>query len=146
MERHNLFQRIRLESIISFYKDGLFREPIWLLSKLSQDAIPVKYLGTEEVGDDTASVLLLSQPSGKKLKVYISEKTHYIIQFVYGFEMEGKHKEITTSLDDYREVDGIMISHVRTTKNGEYRQIVITDISLNAEIDDALFNPVTSDD
>ncbi len=134
----------KAESIISFYKDGLFREPIWLLSKLSQDAIPVKYLGTEEVGDDTAYVLLLPQPSGKKLKVYISEKTHYIIQLVYGFEMEGEDKKITATLDDYREVDGIMVSHLRTTKNGEYRQILITDISLNAEIDDALFNPDTT--
>lgn len=134
----------KAESIISFYKDGLFREPIWLLSKLSQDAIPVKYLGTEEVGDDTAYVLLLPQPSGKKLNVYISEKTHYIIQLVYGFEMEGEDKKITATLDDYREVDGIMVSHLRTTKNGEYRQILITDISLNAEIDDALFNPDTS--
>ena len=136
----------KLESIVSFYKDGLFREPIWLLSKLSQDEIPVKYLGTEEVGDETASVLLLPQPSGKKLKVFISEKTHYIIQFVYGFQIEGKDKKITATLDDYREVDGIMISHLRTTKNGEYRQILITDISLNAEIDDALFNPDTSDE
>ena len=136
----------RTASIISFYKDGLFREPIWLLSKLSQDQIPVKFLGTEEVGDDTASVLLLPQPSGKKLKVYISEKTHYIIQFVYGFEIEGKDKKITTTLEDYREVDGIMISHLRTTKSGEYRQILITDISLNAEMDDALFNPDTFDE
>ena len=136
----------KADSIISFYKDGLFREPIWLLAKLSQDEIPVKLLGTEEVGDDTASVLLLPQPSGKKLKVYISKKTHYIIQFVYGFEIEGKDKKITTTLEDYREVDGIMISHLRTTKNGEYRQILVTDISLNAEIDDALFNPDTSDE
>ena len=136
----------KADSIISFYKDGLFREPIWLLIKLSQDKIPVKLLGTEEVGDDTASVLLLPQPSGKKLKVYISEKTHYIIQFVYGFEIEGKDKKITSTLEDYREVDGIMISHLRTTKNGEYRQILITDISLNAELDDALFSPDTSDE
>lgn len=136
----------KAESIISFYKDGLFREPIWLLIKLSQNEIPVKFLGTEEVGDDTASVLLLPQPSGKKLKVYISEKTHYIIQFVYGFEIEGENKQITATLDDYRDVDGLMISHLRTTKNGEYRQILITDISFNAEIDETLFSPNTSDE
>ncbi len=136
----------RAASIISFYKDGLFREPIWLLTKLSQNEIPVKFLGTEEVGDDIASVLLLPQPSGKKLKVYISEKTHYIIQFVYGFEMEGENKQITATLDDYRDVDGLMISHLRTTKNGEYRQILITDISFNAEIDETLFSPDTSDE
>lgn len=136
----------KAESIISFYKDGLFREPIWLLTKLSQNEIPVKFLGTEEVGDDTASVLLLPQPSGKKLKVYISEKTHYIIQFVYGFEIEGENKQITATLADYRDVDGLMISHLRTTKNGEYRQILITDISFNAEIDETLFSPNTSDE
>ena len=136
----------KAESIISFYKDGLFREPIWLLTKLSQNEIPVKFLGTEEVGDDTASVLLLPQPSGKKLKVYISEKTHYIIQFVYGFEIEGENKQITATLADYRDVDGLMISHLRTTKNGEYRQILITDISFNAEIDETLFSPEISDE
>ena len=136
----------KLESIISLYKDGLFREPIWLLTELSQNDIPVKFMGTEEVGDDTVSVLLLPQPSGKKLKVYISEKTHHIIQFVYGFGMEGEEKHITATLDDYREVDGIMISHLRTTKSVEYRQILITDIAFNAEIDDALFNPDETDE
>ena len=136
----------KIESIISLYKDGLFREPIWLLTTLSQNEIPVKFLGTEEVGDDTASVLLLAQPSGKKLKVYISEKTHFIIQFEYGFEMEGEDKQITATLDDYRDVEGLMISHLRTTKNGEYRQILITDIYINAEIEETLFTPDTTID
>ena len=67
------------KSYVNFFKDSLFREPMWLLTTLSKDDIPVQYIGTEEVKDVPTSVLLVTQPSGKKLKVFISEETHYIV-------------------------------------------------------------------
>ena len=129
------------KSYVNFFKDSLFREPMWLLATLSKDDIPVQYIGTEDVKGEPTSVLLVTQPSGKKLKVFISEETHYVIQFSYDVEIGGKEENVVAFLDDYRDVDGIKIPHYRTTKNGEYRRVFITDITLNTEIDEALFRP-----
>ena len=129
------------ESYISFFKDSLFREPMWLLASLSKNDVPVQYIGTEKVKGEPTSVLLVTQPSGKKLKIFISKETHYVIQFSYDIEIGGEVENVVAFLDDYRDVDGIKIPHYRTTKNGEYRRVFITDITLNTEIDEALFRP-----
>lgn len=128
-------------SYLIFFKDSLFREPIWLLPALAKGDIPVQYAGTEEVKGIPTSVLLVTQPSGKKLKVFISETTHYIVQFSYEVGIGDGVENVVAFFEDYRDVDGVKIAHHRATKNGEYRQILITDIELNAEIDETLFRP-----
>ena len=126
-------------SYLIFFKDSLFREPIWLLPALAKGKIPVQYAGTEEVKGIPTSVLLVTQPSGKKLKVFISKETHYVVQFSYEVGIGGGVENVVAFFEDYRDIDGVKIAHHRATKNGEYRQILITDIELNAEVDDALF-------
>ena len=129
------------ESYINFFKDSLFREPMWLLATLSKNDVPVQYIGTEKVKGEPTSVLLVTQPSGKELKIFISKETHYVIQFSYDVEIGGEVGNVVAFLDDYRDVDGIKIPHYRTTKNGEFRRVFITDVTLNTEIDEALFRP-----
>ena len=130
-----------IASYLIFFKDSLFREPIWLLPALAKGDIPVQYAGTEEVKGIPTSVLLVTQPSGKKLKVFISKETHYVVQFSYEVGIGGGVENVVAFFEDYRDVDGVKVAHHRATKNGEYRQILITDIELNAEIDEALFRP-----
>lgn len=130
------------KSYVEFFKDSLFREPIWLLPTLLKEDAPIQYLGTEAVKGIPASILLVTQPSGKKLKVFISKETHYVVQFSYEIKIGGGGVEnVDAFFDDYQDVDGIKIPYHRATKNGEYRQVLITDITLNAEIDEALFRP-----
>ncbi len=130
------------KSYVDFFKDSLFREPIWLLPTLLKEDAPIQYLGTEAVKGIPASILLVTQPSGKKLKVFISKETHYVVQFSYEIKIGGGGVEnVDAFFDDYQDVDGIKIPYHRATKNGEYRQVLITDITLNAEIDEALFRP-----
>ena len=135
-----------VKSFVDFLKDSLFREPIWLLTNLSQNDIPVQYLGTEKIKDVSTSVLLVTQPSGRDLKIFISDETHYVVQFNYSFEIgrETENKEIL--FENYRDVDGIKIAHKRTTKRTVQEQILITDIKLNTEIDEALFSPKESNE
>ncbi len=128
-------------SYLIFFKDSLFREPIWLLPALAKGDIPVQYIGAEEVKGISTSILRVTQPSGKKLKVFISKETHYIVQFSYEVGIGGGAENVTAFFEDYRDVDGIKVAHHRATKNGEYRQILVTDIELNAEVDEALFRP-----
>ncbi|RKU05864.1 hypothetical protein C6503_26860 [Candidatus Poribacteria bacterium] len=128
-------------SFLIFFRDSLFREPIWLLPMLSKGDIPVQYAGTEEVKGIPTEVLLVTQPSGKKLKVFISKETHYIVQFSYEIGIGGGVENVVAFFEDFRDVDGVKVAHHRATKNGEYRQILITDIELNAEVDETLFRP-----
>lgn len=128
-------------SYLIFFRDSLFREPIWLLPALAKGDIPVQYAGTEEVKGIPTSVLLVTQPSGKHLKVFISKETHYVVQFSYEVGIGGGVENVVAFFEDYRDIDGVKVAHHRATKNGEYRQILITDIELNAEIDEALFRP-----
>ena len=130
-----------IASYLIFFRDSLFREPIWLLPALAKDGIPVQYAGTEQVKGIPTSVLLVTQPSGKKLKVFISKETHYVVQFSYEVGIGGGVENVVAFFEDYRDVDGVKVAHHRATKNGEYRQILITDIELNVEIDEALFRP-----
>lgn len=121
--------------LIEFYKDNAFHEPIWLLVTLAQNEIPIQYVGTEKVKDGFASVLRVWQPSGIPLKIFISEKTGYIVQFV----REEAHENRVTSLEQYKDVEGIKISHHWIqTYHGNY-ETVLTNISFNAEIDPKLF-------
>ena len=136
----------KVMSTILFFRDSLFREPIWLLTNLAQNTIPAEYAGTAEIKDDTASILLITQPSGRKLKAFFSEKTHLLVKYIHYYEIAEDNETVEVSLDEYRDVDGIKIAHHRTTKNGEVRQVLITDIKLNADIDEALFRPNESDE
>lgn len=134
------------KSFADFLKDSLFREPIWLLTNLSKNDIPVQYLGTEDVKGVPAFTLLVTQPSGKELKIFISKETHYVVQFNYSFELLRETKNMETVFENYRDVDGIKIAHHRTIKNGEHRETLITDVKLNTEINEALFSPKESNE
>ena len=131
----------RLCLLFFSFKDSLFREPIWLLTNLAQNTIPAEYVGTADIKGETASILLITQPSGRKLKAFFSEKTSLLVKYIHYYEIAEDNETVEVSLDEYRDVDGIKIAHHRTTKNGEVRQVLITDIKLNAEIDEALFSP-----
>ena len=128
-------------SYVNFFKDSLFREPIWLLTTLSKNDVPVQYVGTEEVMGVPTSVLLVTQPSGKKLKIFISKENHHVVQFSYDVEIGRGVENVVAFLDDYRDVNGIKIPYYRTTKNGEYRRVLIANVMLSTEIDEALFHP-----
>ena len=125
---------------IDLYKDTAFREPIWILPNLSDNKIPVQYVGTENVKGVLASILRVRQPTGKSLKIFISEKTHLIVQF----EVAGGRVNTFIELEQYKDVDGIKIAHYSISKDSKdesHHETSFTNITLNAEIDPELFNP-----
>ena len=123
------------------YKNSDFRELIWPLTDLLQDDIAVEYVGTEEVKGAPASVLLVKEPSGKASRFFISEETHLVVKVHYTTEFGKEMQDVERYLGDYRDVGGIKIAHHSATKTFEYRETLITGITLNAEIDEALFRP-----
>ena len=122
-------------------KDGIFREPIWLLVSLAQDGSSIQYAGTEEVMGKPTAIVLVPQPSGEILSVFISEETHYIVKMAFRETEQGVVLNKETLLDDYRDVDGVqMPHHIQQSVDGElYTETRISSVTLNAELDESLF-------
>lgn len=134
------FKQVRTKDVkseIESYNDLLFREPIWLLPFLVQNESLIQYVGTENVKGTLATVLRVRQPSGQPLRIFISEKTHYIVQLL----IEDGSQNTVWFFEQYKDVDGIKTAHHWIEKNGVHNEIALTKIVLNAEIDPELFNP-----
>ncbi|MCY4553233.1 MAG: insulinase family protein [Candidatus Poribacteria bacterium] len=123
------------------FKDSVFRETVWLLTNLSQNDIPIQYAGTEDVQGKPASILVVPQPSGEMLKLFISDETHYVVKYAYRETSQGAIANRETLMDDYRDVDGVKIAH-RTVQNVDgqlFSESRVKSITLNAELDASLF-------
>ena len=126
---------------VNTYRDGVFRETIWLLTNLTLNDIPMQYAGTEEVLGTPAAVLLVTQPSGELLRLFISEETHYVVKMGFREMSQGVTANRETLFDDYRDVDGIQITHhVVQNVDGElFTESWISQVTLNAALDASLF-------
>jgi hypothetical protein len=127
--------------VVGFYRDRIYRQTAWLLTNLSQGTIPIQYAGTEKVKGASSHILLVPQPSGQLLKVFVSKETHYIVKFIHSETQQGVTVKGETFIDDYRDVAGIKIPHhlVQNTDGELYIDMRITGVTLNAELDDTLF-------
>ncbi len=123
------------------FKDAVFREPLWLLTNLSQNDIPIQYAGTEDVQGKPASILLIPQPSGEMMKLFVSEDTHYIVKIAYPDSSQGITVNRETLLSDYRDVDGVKVAYhaVQNIEGQLFSESRVTRITLNAELEESLF-------
>ncbi len=121
-------------------KDGIFREPVWLLVNLMQDS-SVQYTGTEEVMGKPTAIVLVKQPSGEMLKVFISEETHYIVKMEFRETEQGVTLNKESLMDDYRDVDGVKIPYhlVQNVEGEQFTETHISSVTMNAELDESLF-------
>ena len=126
---------------VNAFKNIISREPIWLLTRLLKNDIQVQYAGSEDVQDKPAHILLVPEPSGEVLRLFISEETHYIVKLASREAVQGIVANQETFLGDYREVDGVKIAHhVLQNVDGQLAsEISVTDVILNAELDESLF-------
>ena len=126
---------------INTIKDTIFRQIIWLLTNLTQNDISIQYAGTEDVLGKPANVLLVKQPSGEMLKLFISEETSYIVKMGYRETEQGVIRNLETFFDDYRDVDGIKIAyHILQNVEGKlFAESRVNRVKLNEEIDESFF-------
>ena len=125
------------------FKDTVFREPLWMLTNLSQNEIPIQYGGTGEVDGKPADIRLVPQPTTRILKLFVSQETHYIVKLIHcETTEEGVTADRETFMDDYRDVDGIKVAHhiVQKIEDQVLSDSRVTRVILNAEeIDASLF-------
>ena len=123
------------------FKDTVFRETLWLLTNLSQNEISVQYAGTEEVQGKPAHILLVPQPSGEMLKLFVGEDMHHIVKIAYRETVQGATVNWESFMDDYRDVDGVQVAHhvVQNVEGQLYSESRVKSVTLNAELDESLF-------
>jgi len=121
--------------------DAIFKDTVPLLLHLTQDENQAQFSGTEEVEGKPASVLLVKQPSGEMVKVFISKETHYVVKLVFRETEQGATLDKETFFSDFREVEGIKFPfHVVQNVNGQlYTDNRIKNVKLNTELDESLF-------
>ena len=122
------------------FKDTVFREPLWLLTNLSENEIPIQYGGTGEVDGKPADILLVPQPTTRILKLFVSQETHYIVKLIHRETTEeGVTADRETFMDDYRDVEGIKVAHhiVQKIEDQVLSDSRVTRVILNAEEIDA---------
>ena len=125
------------------FKDTVFREPLWMLTNLSQNEIPIQYGGTAEVDGKPTDILLVPQPTTRILQLFVSQETHYIVKFIHRETTpEGVTADRETFMDDYHDVEGIKVAHhiVQKIEGQVLSDSRVTRVILNAEeIDDSVF-------
>ena len=125
------------------FKDTVFREPLWMLTNLSENEIPIQYGGTGEVDGKPADILLVPQPTTRILQLFVSQETHHIVKFIHRETTpEGVTADRETFMDDYRDVEGIKVAHriVQKIEDQVLSDSRVTEVILNAkEIDESVF-------
>ena len=122
-------------------KDAIFRDTIPLLVHLVETDTAVQYEGTEDVDGESTSVLIVKQPSGEMLRIYVSNDSHLVLKYAYRETTQGMTFEKEKYFSDYREVNGVKVPfHVVENANGNpFAVNRYTDLKINTEVDESLF-------
>lgn len=121
-------------------KNGSFPNP--MLTYKEQGAT-VKLSGKEKVGDRDAYVLLLEPTAGSAVRQYVDADTYLPLRVVIKVDVPqlGEAVEQTTTLQDYRDVDGVKLPfRIVATSSVQNYTIVFTRIEHNVEVDQTLFS------
>lgn len=129
------------DALVEEFKKDAFRDTIQLLTHYSSDEVSVQYLCTEDVKGKTADVISVSNTSGYSLKVFVDQKTKYIVKKSYQTMTEQGPASTEEFIEDYRDVSGVKIGfHTVIHRNGkQYGESTFDELAINAEIDESLF-------
>ncbi len=120
-------------------RNSVFPSPLLIYKDLG---MTVTLGAKEKVGDRDAYVLTIDPPSGSAVRQYLDAETYLPIQVVItSFVPQlGQNLEQTTTLGDYRTVDGVKLPfEISTFTSVQTTTIVLSKIEHNLKIDDAMF-------
>ena len=120
-------------------RNGSFPHPLLNYKELGAT---VQLVGKEKVGDRDAHVIVFEPPSGPPTRFSIDAETYLLLEVVIKFDVPqlGRDVEQTTTLHDYRDVDGVKLPHqVRSTSAVQNFTITFTTVEHNVRVDPALF-------
>jgi zinc protease len=126
------------ESQLKEVKSELFRSHFHLFLA---DDLKAQFMGEESLEDKKVDVILISDPAGNQLKVYVDQVTRLPVKESYeGTTMMGPGT-VEEIFSDYREVSGMKIPFSITSfANGQkVADTKILEINFNTQIDPELF-------
>jgi hypothetical protein len=99
-----------------------------------------KVLGVEKVGKHTAYVVQFTPQKDEVSKVYFDVDSGYLVHSEVSGTTDSGPFTMKLDFDDYREVDGLKFPYrMKLTETGAVMNIRITQVSVNAPMEDALF-------
>ncbi|WNG40518.1 outer membrane lipoprotein-sorting protein [Archangium violaceum] len=105
--------------------------------------VALKLDGVEEVNGAPAFKLVLTRGANTEVR-FIDQKSFLEVRRTYAGTHEGKAYNKALTFSDYRDVDGIMLSHrTQWEADGKRGEKVIQSARYDAPIDAATFKPVT---
>ena len=120
---------------------GLFRDMILIFQKSGEDVLTVQAIEGLDVNGTMTEGILVQDPAGNSIKLYLDPGTHMIIKREYqGTTMMGV-ASMEEFLSNYKDVNGIMVPfHLDVKANGEpYIGVDLQEVQFNTEVDPALF-------
>jgi len=110
-------------------------------AQLEKTGATLKFVGTENIDGKNAYVVEMSETDGKKSNLFFDAATFLKIKEVSSFEAEGKTVTMTNDYTDYKEVDGILFPHTRTTSGAMPAplKMTVTEIKVNSGVEDSFF-------
>lgn len=119
-------------------KGDLFRS---FTNLFQAENLKVQDLGTEESEGKKLDLLLISDPSGNQLKMYVDQTSYLPYKVSYrGQGMMGP-SNFEEVLSDFREVSGVKLpfDQVINVEGKKYAETKVLEINLNAPVDPGLF-------
>jgi len=102
----------------------------------------VKFLGEEDINDETHNKVRLTKKSGEEMVYYFNADSYLPTQMkMLLTEGQAKGSILVSTFGDYKEVDGVKLPHLsETTIDGNMlSKFVIEEITINLEIADSEF-------
>ena len=103
----------------------------------------LELLGREKVGERDAFVLKLTPKSGPPTRLFIDAETYVLMKTVLTVNVQqlGTDVEQTTSVSDYRDVDGIKVPYqIRSINQFQTISVTTTKVEQNVAIDEKMFS------
>ena len=119
-------------------KGDLFRS---FTNLFQAENLKVQDLGTEEFEGKKLNVLLISDPSGNELKMYVDPASYLPFKISYrGQGMMGP-SDFEEVLSDFRDVSGVKLpfDQVINVEGKKYAETKVLEMNLNAKVDPNLF-------
>ena len=126
------------ESQLKEVRSELFRSHFHLFLA---DDLKARFMGEESLEDKKVDVILISDPAGNQLKMYVDQVTHLPLKESYqGTTMMGPGT-VEEIFSDYREVSGVKTPFsITSLANGQkIAETKILEVNFNTQIDPELF-------
>ena len=101
-----------------------------------------KFIGTENLDGKNVYVVEITDAEGTKMTNFFDATSFLKIREVNSLEANGQTMTITNDLMDYKEVDGILFPHTRSTTGMGPMPIkmIVSEIKVNSGVADSLFS------